>query len=429
MAKRHLWGSAWAALLVFALLVGGAGCGDQSEAEAPPDGPVGSPDGPILPPDGPMNPPGPPPPIPPGPPELAAICGGTSPVTLEDWERCYRKRSCEVQAHCGGAAAFASAEECIVLSDAVSGGKLSFAAAERARSLASARATLDASMFTSCLLGLAAERCGTGVRNPACELLFKGTVGNGGACRSDIECASPGASCTPGDCGESCCLGSCQPRRRLGETCIELFECEPGLMCSGQGRCVTGDIGTRCTSVGDCDWSAWCDLGSQICRADAQEGQLCQNFTQCGGETFCVGLFRQVQSPRCERVTYAGAPCDGDCFGNFYCKMPPSGLGQCTPLPQLGEACSAFVPCAGATNLCEAGICVTRSGGDAPCTDGTCLPGMFCAPRGGGGAAVCQSPMPDGAQGCRRPEECESHICSGTALQPGQCRPRRTVCP
>ncbi len=418
----------WLAAIAFSFLVfTTTGCGDQAEAEGPPDASMEPVDAPMGPNDGPMNPP--PPPVPPGPPSLAAVCGGTSPVTLEDWERCYRKRSCEVQVHCGGAAFFSNVEECIELGDAVSGGQLSFAAAERARALTSGRATLDVPMFTSCLLGLKADQCGTGVRNPACELLFKGTVGNGGACRSDIDCAAPGAACTPGDCGESCCLGSCQPRRKQGEPCIELFECEPGLMCGGQGRCVSGDIGSRCTGVLDCDWNAWCDLSAQVCKEDVPEGEACQNFTQCGGETFCVGLFRPVQPPRCERVTYQGAPCDGDCFGNFYCDMPSSGLGRCMPLPKRGATCSLMVPCVGAGNICSAGICVTRPEVGMPCTEGSCRPGLFCGSPLGGDHSICHEPLPDGAHGCSRPQECASHICSGNVLQPGQCQPYRAVCP
>src|SRR4051812_3272205 len=32
--------------------------------------------------------------------DLAAICGGTAPVTLDDWENCYLKRTCEWEVAC-----------------------------------------------------------------------------------------------------------------------------------------------------------------------------------------------------------------------------------------------------------------------------------------------------------------------------------------
>jgi hypothetical protein len=188
------------------------GCSTSSLEFEPPDG---GPDS-SIPPDGSMKPPTPP--VPPGPPELGAICGAI-PKTLADWERCLVKRKCEVQAHCGGAAYFSSVQECVELSDGVSGGQLSFDAAERARSLASGRARLNVAAFTECLVGLTTERCALGWHAAACERLFDGTTPDLGACYADSDCASAGAHCVPGNCGASCCAGTCEPRRRLGQTC------------------------------------------------------------------------------------------------------------------------------------------------------------------------------------------------------------------
>jgi hypothetical protein len=420
-------GMRWSASsLVFLVLLIATlgGCGDdQAEAEEEPDAQVEPPGPP-----GPPSPPLPTPSVPPGPPELAAVCG-ESPVTLEDWERCFLQRTCEVLAHCGGIAYYSSAQECVDLSNAVSGGQRAFALGERARALVARRASLNVAMYTECLLGLSADQCATGRRAPACQQLFTGTIADYAACYADIDCASPGATCAPSDCGESCCLGTCQPLPRLGDPCQGSVGCEPGLACGRQGRCVSGDIGIRCTSSADCDWNAWCDRNAQVCKSIAQEGQPCQTFTQCGGETFCVGLFRPVQQPRCMRVTHAGDLCDGDCLGNFYCKMPPSGLGVCAPFPTHGEGCSLFLPCVGANEICEAGVCIARSDVGQPCMEGTCQRGLFCAPRAGGGSPVCQEPLADGQMGCRRPEECESYICSGNPNQAGVCQPYRAVCP
>lgn len=414
-----------------------AACGDDlAEAELVPDGGA-TPDGPGAPPDGPPDrpPDGPPqhppdPPVPPGPPELAAVCGAV-PVTLADWERCFLHRSCEVQARCGGPAHFSSAEECIALSDAVSGGQQSFAAGERARALAAAsgHARLDVEQFTECLLELSANRCTVGWNAPACELRFRGDLEDQQSCYSDIECRSPGAHCAPGDCGESCCPGMCQPRKKLHETCAALLDCEPGLMCGRDGRCVSGDLGSRCGSSADCDWDAWCDRRTQECKPSAGEGTLCQTFLQCGGETACVGLLRPVQPPRCQRVSQAGDPCDGDCFGNFYCELPATGLGVCAPLPIHGQECSLFLPCAGANEVCDQGTCAERRDVGQLCADVSCRRGLFCGPRTESGPVVCQEPLADGKFGCRHPEECASYICSGSATQAGVCQPYRATCP
>lgn len=424
------WWSRALALLLLAL----ASCGDdltQSELDpdAPIDTPPGSPSEP-LPQPSPEPPfdPLPVPPVPPGPPELSTVCG-TAPVTLADWERCFLRRSCEVQVHCGSSAHFSDVDECMTLSDAVSAGQQSFATAERARALAAGRAFLDVDMYTDCLLGLSAERCSAGWHAPACELRFAGVIEDRGACYSDIECKSPGAHCTPADCGDSCCLGTCQPRKKLEEPCHGLLDCEPGLMCGRDAHCVSGEVGSRCVSGADCDWDAWCDRQAQECKPNAREGELCKTFLQCGGETACVGLFRPVQPPRCQRVTQAGDPCDGDCLGNLYCKMPPTGFGVCTSLPVHGEGCSLLLSCAGANEICEQGVCVERRGPDEPCSGGDCRRGLACASPTNAGPAICQELLADGKLGCRRPEECASHICSGDANRSGVCQPYRATCP
>jgi hypothetical protein len=200
-------------------------------------------------------------------------------------------------------------------------------------------------------------------------------------------------------------------------------------MCGTGGRCVSGDIGTRCSSGSDCDWNAWCDRSALECKADADEGQPCQSFLQCGGETVCVGLLRPVAQPRCLRVTEEGDACDGDCLGNLYCKMPATGLGVCTALPGEGGGCSALLPCVGANEICQSGKCVMRPGTGEPCSSNVCQRGLYCAPGAAGAAATCHAPLGNGQFGCHAPEECESHICSGSAAQAGVCQPYRTTCP
>src|ERR1051325_4810426 len=48
-----------------------------------------------------------------GPTDLAQACGGTAPVTLDDWENCYLKRKCEWQVGCVSLNSFRDTADCI----------------------------------------------------------------------------------------------------------------------------------------------------------------------------------------------------------------------------------------------------------------------------------------------------------------------------
>lgn len=357
------------------------------------------------------------------PPEsLAAMCGGAEPQTLAEWDACFVKRQCEVIVNCSELNLYADVSECIALLDAVNGGRLGFEAFERERSIAAGRAALDEVAFTQCLRELDSRQCGTAGKPPSCGSRFAGTVADVEACLSDAECLSSGASCAPADCGDSCCLGTCEPRPGLDEPCLDLFDCEPGLKCSiSSFTCITGDVGTPCPHRVDCDPGAWCDGG--VCRPDFGEGEPCSSLLQCGGETTCV-------AGQCRRVTEPGDACDEFCFGNLYCDLSGAGLGVCRPLPSNGQPCGALLPCLGQTQRCGAGgVCVERSDLGDPCTDGSCLPGLFCSDQLGEANPVCRAPLADGASECNQPAQCQSHICSGDESAPGSCQPSQTSCP
>src|SRR5687767_9743851 len=84
------------------------------------------------------------------PPTLEEMCGAI-PVTVDDWERCYRKRYCEAMVNCSEQNRYLDAEECIERSDAVSGGALAHDLFERQRAVADGRAAIDTAAFTQCL--------------------------------------------------------------------------------------------------------------------------------------------------------------------------------------------------------------------------------------------------------------------------------------
>jgi hypothetical protein len=364
----------------------------------------------------------------PEPESLAAMCGA-EPQALAEWDACYLKRECEVRVHCSEKNLYTDVQECIDLLDAVKGGQLAFETFERERSIAAGVASLDEAAFTQCLRELDSRQCSSAGRPPTCPVRFAGTIADQEACTSDIECLSPGARCEPQDCGDSCCLGTCEPRPKLDEPCVDLFDCEPGLKCSIDSfTCITGDVGTPCPHRVDCDPGAWCDDG--ICQPDLGEGEPCFSLLQCGGETTCVGLAREVEPARCRRVTEPGDACDDFCFGNLFCDLSSSdGFGVCRPLPGEGQGCGVLLPCLGRNQRCDGGICVTRSDVGVSCVDGDCLPGLYCSDQLGEADPVCRAPLADGASDCNQPAHCESYICDGDEDAPGSCQPSQASCP
>jgi len=368
----------------------------------------------------------------PAPEDLIGMCGAV-PTTTQEWEACRLKRLCEADVHCSEENLHANVQECIDLSSALSGGEIASDTFEKVRSVAAGRASINVAAFTECLNELSSARCNTAGTAPSCPIRYTGTVPDSEACFDDAECISPGASCTPRDCGASCCMGVCTPRAKLGQPCNEFtclpgrICCEPGLVCNLQ-TCVTGDVGSACDHS-DCDPGNWCDNG--ICKPDLAEGAACDGLLECGGETECVGLAHGVTYARCGRLTVAGDACDWFCFGNLYCDRSNSqSLGVCRPLPTDGEACSVLLPCVGQNERCsDQGMCIPRTGLNLPCTDGTCIPGLFCTDQLGAAGPVCRAPFADNELGCKQDAQCQSHICTGNQTTAGQCLPAQLTCP
>jgi len=354
--------------------------------------------------------------------DLAVICGH-APVTLDDWEACYQQRVCEWQVGCQGGGAFRDVQDCIASGDAVSGGRLGAERRARERAVAAGTAAIDPEAFQRCLIGTSAVHCNTALFDENCLTRFTGTVGDGGTCSTDAECASRGAVCQSG-CGDACCAGTCQPRPAEGEACPAYETCAPGLVCglplkgADHGICESGDLGAACRDDSDCDLDKWCDATSGRCRATFPIGAECVSLLQCGDDASCVGTSISDTAPgHCAQISRPGDPCDFMCYGNLYC----SGSGRCRSLPVLGQSCSALTPCAGADVVCNSGLCVVRSDVGAVCSGDTCLPGLFCTSALGDPHPTCAARRAAGAT-CNDPGQCESYACSGDEQQAGVCQ-------
>jgi len=350
--------------------------------------------------------------------DLAVICGGTAPVTFDDWEDCYQKRKCEWEVGCVPLDHFRDVQDCVASADAVGGGQLAAERRDRKRAVDDGRTSINVEAFTQCLIRTSATRCNTALFDPACLTRFSGTIADNEDCLADVDCASPDAVCSS-SCHDACCVGTCQRKFREGEDC-QLFEsCEPGLRCTGI-KCVSGDIGTSCAkgSVNQCDFGTFCDSKTLRCTPTLAPGAACTSLLQCGGDTMCVGLSITVSDPgHCVRISKAGDPCDDFCDGNLYCDKTS---GICRDLPELGQSCSLFTPCAGANTICDKGLCVLRSDVGVSCAGQTCLPGLFCTSELGDPAPSCAARRAVG-EPCAAPTHCESYLCSGSANQLGVC--------
>jgi len=360
--------------------------------------------------------------------DLAVLCGAV-PTTFDQWEDCYRKRKCQFDVGCFPTYPFRDVADCVAAGDAVSGGQQSADRRERKRALDEGRATLNVAAFTQCLIRTSASRCNTAFYDPACLTRYTGTVADNGSCLTDIDCASPDATCTS-TCHDACCAGTCQPKFRLGEACLKFASCEPGLRCNGI-TCVSGDIGSSCPlgSVNWCDFGTFCDPKTLRCTPTLALGATCTELLQCGGNMSCVGTSIVNSDPgHCLRIAKPGDRCDDQCFGDLYCDR---ATDTCHSLPTLNQSCSALVPCAGSDLMCNSSrICVLRSNADVSCGGQSCMPGLFCTTELGDPPATAKCAARRGVGGtCTAPSHCESFLCSGTAGQPGMCLAWSDTCP
>lgn len=357
------------------------------------------------------------------PPDLAALCGSV-PKTLDDWETCYLNRWCAVQTTCTIPAPYLDVNECINRSADFYGGSLSEERRARKRAVEEGRASLNAPAFTKCLADLSIDRCDTAPTanaSPDCSNRFTGTILDGGTCYADVECVSPGATCDTQCTDSSCCIGTCHPKLKQGEVCQDTTACEPGLRC--HRVCLSGDIGSSCSSVLDCDQGAWCKSGQ--CVPTLPGGSECSDNSQCGGQTICVGATLLGAPGHCTNVAIAGNPCDSFCLGGLYC----STSGTCQQRPVVGESCSTFVNCLGVDAFCSNDTCVQAGSEGDPCGGSQpCQAGLFCTSELGALNPTCAAPGATG-QECAAPSHCESYQCSGNSTMNGVCLAWSDMCP
>ena len=264
-------------------------------------------------------------------------------------------------------------------------------------------------------------------------------VANGGVCDEGSDCVSGhcqnGFCCADGDCCQqpSDCptFGTFQPvcdtpdscqGSRGAAVCNTAFECttqngvpddsactastvanECGfwlpIACSGAASQTAPVCPTSCTASSQCDANAWCDLTSNTCREDLDDGQACG-----------------VDDGRCKSAHCGNGFC---CAGGDCCAV----AGNCPASYGSAPVCTSPTACDGEVDLatCVASVCGTAADvdDDSACTGGTlasdCGPyrPVYCTGSSTQTAPPC-------ATSCTSDAECDANAFCNSA---GQCVP------
>src|SRR3990172_1882114 len=222
-----------------------------------------------------------------------------------------------------------------------------------------------------------------GLGAPSCLEAWRGTVPEGGACASRIECA-PGTEC------------------RIGAEC--------------PGTCVEIELPRRCSRDSDCVAGSYCFAGT--CLAGLDEGETCRHHGECRYGLVCFGLDDGWSGTgTCRPIASEGEPCVlmlgySMCQGDLMCVGATADApGICAVGASVGEACGPGQPCA-PWERCDGARCVPLSG-----------------PGGAGGSAMNRplyfscaagrcAPSPVVGEPCGADARCVEGVCG----EEGTCR-------
>jgi hypothetical protein len=241
------------------------------------------------------------------------------------------------------------------------------------------RVTFDAKVMNACLQAFVAPDDGTCATiaamlpwaEPCLESAWTGTVGTGGQCDFQFECAqdnvcsnarictalpTDGMACLSQTCasGLFCNTGTCRPQVAEGGTCTSTLQCQRGLfcdsttltrtctklhavgeMCSGPATCASGSTclpgtcagsGFSCTSVASC--SAHCEDDNSFCSDDSfcSTGTCSGTTTPCFSNTGCTTPATCEFPIKCLPAECVGEVCAEQHLAIDYCEAAIDGL-------------------------------------------------------------------------------------------------------
>jgi hypothetical protein len=247
----------------------------------------------------------------------------------------------------------------------------------------------------------------------------------GAACESDISCG-PGTTCVDGVCCKEACNAACESCSATGDCVADApgGSCGDDLQCFGRGLCLA-PVGSSCQADTDCG-SANCELavgGGNACCVEP-----CANGLLCNGDGECVSADSDLGVP-CTDDTgciggrcFDGVCCDSECGGACERCNAPGQTGRCSaeaagtqdPLCPAGLECAGRAQClrplGSACTLngdCRSGECgPALQGAGEICCESVCPDGQRCAANG----SCVAAPRPDGST-CTVANDCASNSC------------------
>lgn len=251
---------------------------------------------------------------------------------------------------------------------------------------------------TQCVFGA----CSSGENGSQCD-----GVGQG-SCDDGLQCLALKQECTDGNIGSACTIGndchsgacsldgSCIPKKKNGESCNALEQCEDGVAClAGTQRCTDHNTGSLCTASWDCNSGACVDGKCVNKRAN---GESCGPGAPCQDGLGCLAGTQQCTDHNTGSLCTVGWDCNsGACES-----------GRCVDRSKNGEGCWAGKPCADnlsclafqqkctdhrtgslciidgdcdSDNYCSGGTCQRRKRGGEECSglfQGNCQGGLQC---------------------------------------------------
>jgi hypothetical protein len=246
----------------------------------------------------------------------------------------------------------------------------------------------------------------------------------GAVCQSDRDCVQ--GTCVDGVCCQEACGAACERCDETGSCVSDAVgtSCGGALQCFGRALCLA-PAGSVCGNGAECG-SGNCEPavggGSVCCSELCADGLLCSGDglcvspeadlgTACNDDSQCIG-------GRC----FDGVCCDGQCGGPCERCDAPGQVGRCSaepvgsvdPLCAVGQECAGRgqcrLPLGAACSLnaeCRSGECgAALQGAGEICCETTCPSGQRCAANG----SCAEAPRPDGTA-CSVNADCSSNSC------------------
>ena len=301
---------------------------------------------------------------------MMAGCGGddgaSGPVSPDDLADAVTSASCDRLVRCG---AFTSRAACEA--------QLAPDFAQILQGIAAGRISYDGSKVATCLAAFENASCDTTVEDvrvtPAiCDEALHGTVGGGGTCYIDLDCASD--NCDVPSCGMACCAGACAAAvadAPIGQPCANA-NCVEGSFCSETEVCTALlAAGATCGSDQECNYGLTC--AANRCVAAANRGEACVDDS-------CQDLGDRCDGTNCVARSGLNGPCSEGFAGFFDCQSPltcDQATLMCKEPPAVGAMCQ--FSCAGNAFCNDQNACEAPRAVGATCDDDGQCDSRYCS--------------------------------------------------